>query len=136
MTHSVNLTFLTWNATGVASSGIYIQDCLRNYSVDFFGVSEHWLFERDLHILSDINGNYSCYAVSDSDLEAGNSRRVGKGGVALFWDKRYDKFVSKLPVFSDRMIGIQLELSPSNFLFVFQVISHQKIIILKNSRVI
>ena len=121
MADSVKFTFLSWNATGFVSSGLYIQDCFSNYSIDFFGVSEHWLFERDLDILYNFNGNYSCYAVSDGDLEVDTNRRVGKGGVALYWNKKYDRIVSKLPPISDRMIGIQIELSPSNFLFVFQV---------------
>ena len=39
---------LTWNATGIMSSAAYLSDCLNQNKVDICGISEHWLYEKDL----------------------------------------------------------------------------------------
>jgi len=44
---------------------------------------------------------------------------VKRGGVAILWNSRYD-FVL-LSIDSDTIVGIQLHISPGNFVFIFQV---------------
>ena len=44
---------------------------------------------------------------------------VKRGGVAILWNSRYD-FVL-LSIDNDTIVGIQLHISPGNFVFIFQV---------------
>ena len=69
---------MTWNVTGIMSSSSYLSDALNEHSIDFCGISEHWLYSKDLHFLDKINSNYISYASSDR----GTSRqRSGKGAI-------------------------------------------------------
>ena len=45
----------------------------------------------------------------------------GKGGVALLWRKDIDNNVSPLMCDDDRIIGLQYQLLPSNYVFIFQL---------------
>ena len=110
-----------WNATGIMSSSSYLSDCLSFKNIDICGLSEHWLYEKDLIFLNEINSNYMCHAVSDFDLMIPGHRRVGKGGVALLWHKKLNSRVTPLSFDDDRIIGLQLEISPSLNIYVFQV---------------
>ena len=74
-----------------------------------------------LIFLNEINSNYMCHAVSDFDLMIPGHRRVGKGGVALLWHKKLNSRVTPLSFDDDRIIGLQLEISPSLNIYVFQV---------------
>ncbi|MEW8191611.1 MAG: endonuclease/exonuclease/phosphatase family protein, partial [Candidatus Thiodiazotropha endolucinida] len=94
------------------SSSAYLCDTLSTKNIDICGVAEHWLYEKDLIFLDQINSNYNCHAVSDFDLRFPGRRRVGKGGVALLWHKRFDHKITRLSFEDDRIIGLQLEISP------------------------
>ena len=117
----MDLNILTWNATGIMSISSYLSDCLSYKSIDICGISEHWLYEKDLIFLDQINSNYVCHAVSDFNLEFLEHRRVGKGGVAFLWHKRLDSLITPLSFEDDRIIGLQLEISPSFYIYIFQV---------------
>ena len=65
-----NLNILTWNATGIMSSATYLTDCLYRNKIDICGISEHWLYEKDLQFLNQLDNSYISYAVADSDLNA------------------------------------------------------------------
>lgn len=45
------LNICTWNATGIMSSATYLSNSLKYRNVDICGISEHWLYEKDLHFL-------------------------------------------------------------------------------------
>ena len=62
-----------------------------------------------------------CHAVSDFDLKRPSRRRVGKGGVAILWHKKYDNYVIPLSLDDNRVIGIKFELNRDNSIFLFQV---------------
>ncbi|MCU7811905.1 MAG: hypothetical protein KZQ77_11825 [Candidatus Thiodiazotropha sp. (ex Notomyrtea botanica)] len=94
---------------------------LEEKAIDFCGISEHWLFEKDLNFLNMIDSNYRSHSVSDSSLRYPNNRRVGKGGVAIMWHKDYDSYVTPLEIYDDRIVGIQIELSELCFIYMFQV---------------
>ena len=64
---------------------------------------------------------YNSVAISDSDFRVPCSRKVGKGGVCLLWHKRFDNFVSPIFLDDDRILGIQIMLSQTNIVFIFQV---------------
>ena len=75
----------------------------------------HWLYEKDLIFLYQINSSFRCH----SDLKFPGRRRVGKGGVALLWHNRIDHKITPL-LFEDDT-GLQLEVSPLNYVYLFQV---------------
>ena len=117
----LSLNLYTWNAAGVMTSGIYLSDLLHKCDINFLGICEHWLFEKDLYVFNTFSNLYSSYAVSDKDLVFNGTCRMGKGGVAILWKKKYDSCVSQLPFICDRILGIQVEFSPQNFLYLFQI---------------
>ena len=82
--NSKSFSILTWNATGIMSSAAYLIECLNKNDVDICGVSEHWLYEKDLTFLNQLDKCYSSFAVSDSDLKNPSSRRVGKGVLPFY----------------------------------------------------
>ena len=117
---------LTWNTTGIMSSCSYLVDVLRNRKVDICGISEHWLFEKDLHFSDKIDNSYKSHSIADSELKLPGNRKVGKGGVALLWKKTYDNKITILPIESDRIIGVQYEITSNCFLYIIQVFMPSK----------
>ena len=89
MTTMSSLNLMSWNASGIFSSGSYLCDTLQNKKVDICEISEHWLRETDLHFLDDLNSSYKCHSVCDRDLVAPCRSTVRKGGVALLWHRKY-----------------------------------------------
>ena len=82
------------------------------------GVSEHWLYQKDLHFLDSVHKSYNHAAVADFDLEKPSRRKVGKGGVALFWKCCLDSNITMLNIDDDGIIAVQYQQSESNFIFV------------------
>ena len=109
------LRLMTWNASGIMSSGSYLGHVLGAYDIDICGVSEHWLYKKDLHFLDSVDSDYNYSAVSDSDLELPSRRKVGKGGVALFWKRTIDSRVSILNIDDDR-----LQVSHNSYTYIIQ----------------
>ena len=118
---NLQFIFLTWNATGIMSSASYLCECLKHKNIDICGISEHWLYEKDLQFLKQIDNSYMCHAVSDFDLKRPSRRMVGKDRVAKLWHKKYDKCVIPLSLDDDRVIGIKFEIDRDNSIFFFQV---------------
>jgi hypothetical protein len=48
----------------------------------------------------------------------------GKGGVSIMWHRRYNNLISKVEIDSDCIIGIQLEIGSSLFVYFFKFICH------------
>lgn len=120
MTNSPNFNLLTWNATGIMTGSSYVSDCLNEHAIDFCGFSVNWLYENDHHFLGKLNNAYSYYAVSDKDISIVGNRKVGKDGVAILWKDKYDNIVSRLPVCNNRILGMQVELSNSHFIYILK----------------
>ena len=118
---AVDLKLMTWNATGIIISSSYLCNVLSGKDIDICGLAKHWLYEKDLIFLDQVNSSYKCHAVSDSDLEFLGRRRVGKGGVALLWHNRIDHIFTPLSFEDDRIIGLQHEISPLNYVYLFHV---------------
>ena len=112
------MKFMTWNSSGIMSSASYLSSALKRFDIDICGVSEHWLYKKNLHFLDSIHKSYMYAAVSDFDLERPSKRKVGKGGVALFWKRSIDKRVTLLNIDDDRMIGMQYQITEHCFLYV------------------
>ena len=79
-----NLNILSWNATGIMSGS----NILAQRNIDICGISEHWLYEKDLMFFNKLDGNYKSHAVADISLNFPGRRKVGKGGVAILWRKK------------------------------------------------
>ena len=116
----MDINIMTWNATGIMSSSSYLSDCFLSKNIDICGLSEHWLYEKDLIFLNQINSNYNCHAVSISISDSQGAVALGKAGRALLWHKRLDSIITPLSFEDDRIIGIQIEISPSFYVYVFQ----------------
>lgn len=58
--------------------------------------------------------------VSDSDLELPSRRKVGKGGVALFWRRTLESRVAILNIDDDRLVGIQYQVSHDSYIYIVQ----------------
>lgn len=118
---SLELNIFSWNATGIMSSAMYLCEVLNHKSVDFCGISEHWLFEKNLHFLSELDRNYNSHGVCDSDLKLPSQRRVGKGGVAILWHKKHENNVYPLNIDDDRIVGIKYEINTMCSIYLIQV---------------
>ena len=116
-----SVKLLTWNSTGIMSSSTYLARILDCHSIDICGLSEHWLFNTNLHFLQTINCNYKCFSVSDADLLNPSRRKVGKGGVALFWKRELDKYISLLDIDDDRLVGIEYQVAKEYYMYVIQM---------------
>ena len=103
------------------SSSSYLVELLNNNAIDICGISEHWLYEKNLYFLESLDNNYKSYAVSDFDLKRPSSRKVGKGGVAILWHDKINKCVTPIELDDDRIVGIQVMLDTDNFMYFFQV---------------
>jgi len=117
----VMLKLMTWNVTGIMSSSSYLCNCLTNNNIDICGIGEHWLFPHNLYFLDSLFTDYRVHAVCDNDLSMPSNRRVGKGGVALLWHSRLDNYITPLNLESDRIAGLQVQLSSRQYVFIFQV---------------
>lgn len=104
-----HVKLLTWNVTGIMSSCKYLCNVLHDHKIDICGISEHWLFEKDIFFLDKIDPAYVSHSVSDNDLKLPNNRKVGKGGVAILWNKQLSNKISILQIDSDRIVGVQYE---------------------------
>ena len=118
---SINFLEREIKVTGVMASASYLCDVITQGEIDICGISEHWLSPNNLYFLDTISNDYNYHAVCDNDLYSCKTRKVGKGGVAILWNNRYDNYVVPLNIDSDRIVGIQLQNSPGDFVFIFQV---------------
>ena len=55
-----------------------------------FAISEHWLYESNLHELSSIHPQFNFHAISGCDRVDDFMCKWGYGGVAIFWRKSID----------------------------------------------
>ena len=106
---STDINIMSWNATGIMSSASYLCNSLKVKQIDICGISEHWLYEKDLVFLDQIDSNYKSHAVSDFDLKSPGRRRVGKGGVAILWHRKLDNCVTALSFDDDKLLGLNLK---------------------------
>ena len=118
---ALELSFATWNAIGIMSSASYISSFLEQKHLHILGISEHWLFNSNLHFLDSISSEYVGFCTTDSDLVWPSNRKVGKGGVAVLWHMSLSKNISPLDIESDRICGVQYTLRKDVCLYFIQV---------------
>ncbi|WAR26627.1 LOW QUALITY PROTEIN: hypothetical protein MAR_012331 [Mya arenaria] len=116
----MNLNIIAWNVTGIFSSATYLTDTLVKHSVDICGIAEHWLSPQNIHLFDNLSSDYCYHAVCDSDLyDISNTRK--EKVVLLSYGKKYNDKIVPLNIDSDRLVGIQLQLSPNEYMFFFQL---------------
>ena len=100
------MNIMSWNVTGLMSSSSYLCDTLTKNNIDFCGISEHFLYPHNMHFIDTLSSEYRSHCICDRDLMTPGNRRVGKGGVAIMWHKRWDSCVTPLPLDDDRIVGV------------------------------
>jgi hypothetical protein len=104
------LNVVLWNITGIMSSAGYHSNILDEGNIGICGLST----QRNFHFMDSISSKFMRYTVCDIN-------NVRKGGVSIMWHRRYNNLISKVETDSDRIIGIQLEIGSSLFVYFFQV---------------
>jgi len=81
----------------------------------------HWLFLQNLYILDSVASDYNVHTVCDSDLHLYSKRKLDKGSVTLLWYRHLDDFIIPLSIDDDHSVGIQFQITPQQYMFLFQV---------------
>ena len=118
---SKRLNLFSWNASGIMSSSSYLCNSLNKYSIDICGISEHWLSNSNIHFIDAIDNNYKSHIVTESKLSILNSNRIQRGGVALLWHRKHDRYIIPLTIDDTRIVGVQFEVAPNQFIYILQV---------------
>ena len=86
-------------------------------------ISEHCLHEEQLDFFKTVTGDsYNYTAVSANDNPPLLSGKPAHGGVALFWKRSFDDFISPLKnINSDRIVRIRCDFPYSTSLFILSV---------------
>ena len=110
-----------FNCQGAMRSVAYISTLLESNKIDILCLSEHWLFPDSLCFLNSVSTEFCSCGVSDENLDVLDPYRRGKGGVAIMWRKVLNQNVTLLPIDSDRIIGISVELERKQFITILAV---------------
>ena len=113
--------FLCWNVRGIMSSAYSLSDTLDNQRIDLALITEHKLLPRSQHFLSSINQNFYAYNTCDSSTDNFGNLRCGKAGTAILIRKTLQKYVSRVNISNERIIGIELRSGNQLPLYVFCV---------------
>ncbi|XP_060067316.1 uncharacterized protein LOC132547560 [Ylistrum balloti] len=90
------------------SSASYLHDALQKQDVDICGISEHWLFDENAHLLNSIHPNYLYFAVCDFSTHALSDHKTRKGGVAFLWKKNISSRVTVVDSDDDHIVILKL----------------------------
>ena len=109
--NSVNprlLRLTAYNSRGLTAATKYICELLRES--DILALSEHHLYETQLHKLQELDQNFCMYGKSSSVLDPKMCGKLpGHGGVALMWRKSMSCCIKPVKdLGSDRMCAIQI----------------------------
>ena len=105
VTASMQVT--AWNMRALASARPYLEKLSR--SSDVMVLSEHRLYNCQLHKMRDYLPGYSINAKSSHDLnDIDVNSKPGHCGIAIAWKEQYDRKVKVLKVDSDRICGIKM----------------------------
>ena len=117
----IALNIVTWNITGIMPSAAYLSNILTEGNIDICGISEHWLLPDNVHFMDTLFNDYNHYTVCCNVEHSLSSRVRGKGGVSIIWKKKYNSMITPLSIDSDCICGIQMQLAPGKYIYVFQV---------------
>lgn len=105
----MSLTITAYNVRSLGSGKVYINELLEQNDSDVLFLSEHRLYDNELHKLNIINDKYDINAKASSDLDARNqSHKAGHCGIAMFWKKELNQIVKLVRCESDRICAIEI----------------------------
>jgi hypothetical protein len=105
----------TWNMRGALYGASYLNNLINE--VDVLVLCEHWLDTSNVDILHTINSRYKVtYKVRKS--VTGSTYLRGAGGLAIFSKRGVDIKVKPLPLDSDYIIGVSLQIKGLHDIFI------------------
>ena len=125
---SQNLTIAAWNMRSMTTAGPYVNQLISDNGADIVCLSEHRLYEYELHKIDDLCTNYCFHAKASADLKHHDqSKKHGHCGVAILWSKNIANNVRTLDCRSDRICIVEIIKAVQNrSLYVFSVyLPHQ-----------
>lgn len=118
MSDNRSLNVMSYNCRGLNPiKSAYIKSLLQNNNVTIFMLQEHWLANGQLHMLNDIDGDYSSVGVSGFGNDQVLSGRP-YGGSAILWRSNLGATVDVLPVDSNRLCAIRVTNDSYRFLYL------------------
>ena len=119
-----DLTISAWNMRTLASAGPYLHELITEHETDILCLSEHRLYESELHRLQNIGAGFEMHAKASSDLnDHYQSRKPGHCGVAILWSPKIANRVRVIDCDSDRICIIEIiGAYQGKSLFVFSVL--------------
>ena len=104
----MNLQLATFNIKNVNANLIALQETLKE--CDVLAIQEHWLFNFEQKILSNVDPRFNYFARSVDDLQpiSPYQKPRGYGGTAFMWRKSIDDMVKELPDGDKRVICIEI----------------------------
>ena len=129
-TRSFGLSFLImlnlfcWNCRGIMSSAFSLSEFLDNNDIDIALISEHKLFPKSATFLESINRQYAAYATFDTRLNQYGPLRCGRAGTAVLFKKTLNGRISRLPIESERILGVEVHRKTS-CLYTYSALTSQ-----------
>ena len=103
------LCIAAFNTRSLSGNKLYVNDLLVKNDVDIMCLSEHRLYESELHKLDDINPNYNSYGKSSGDLlNCNQNKKPGHCGIALLWKNSLNNKIRTIECRSDRICVIEV----------------------------
>ena len=124
-----NLTITSWNMRSLNSAGPYAHELVKRHGTDILCISEHRLYDSELHKLHDLGLDFEVHAKASYDLkDRKQSRNVGHCGIAILWNKELSHRVRVRECNSDRICVIEvIRAFEDRSLFIFGVyLPHQQ----------
>ena len=94
---------ITYNYQGLKNSLQDVSDLCQRY--DFIFLQETWLFNFELHILSNISHDFEGFGVSSIDDSTGIVRGRPYGGMAILVRKKYRSLIEFQQYGDPRILG-------------------------------
>ena len=118
-----NIQISAWNMRSIRCAAPYVQELVKNEGSDILCLSEHRLYNHELHKLTNLGIGYEFHGKASSDLEDRHqSRKVGHCGVAIMWSKDIAERVKVIECNSDRICIIEvIRAIHGRSLFIFSV---------------
>ena len=88
---------------------------------DVLALSEHWLFEEQLHKISNYSCDFTGYGIASQSNPDILSGRRGHGEIGILWSTAFSDFASPLSIDSDRITGVKLTTPDYQSLFILAV---------------
>lgn len=92
---------------------------------DILCLQETWLWRQDLKVLNGITKSFHGIGEASRDKQDGLIMGHPPGGVAIFWNIKYEEYISELKFDLDWVVGIQVEFENRKFVILNVYMPHQ-----------